>query len=170
MAIISGGIAGLTAFDKATGGTITSTITGGVKKLFGGGIDFAQQNRNRKREALERVGFNWRKTSGVPAGEEWNIDNFSDRALDNVARLYDRWGELAVKVHNDKKIANSQVAENFETLEQIVLTEEQKQKPNGFGSQGFFAGGSDSQIVQAGTGIVTALAIAGGLFWVISKG
>lgn len=167
MAIIST----VAAVDSATGGSVRDRITSGVKNLFGGGSNFAQQNRNRKREALRKVGFNWRKTSGVPAGEQWNIDNWSDKALDNIARLYDRYGETAVNLHNEKKISDSRVAENFETIEQMALSRQEKN--SGSGSSGYFSGrDSDGQsaAMQAGSGVVTAVIIAGGLFWLISKG
>lgn len=162
MAIVST-ITGTAAVLKSTG------AVGGIRKLFGGGGNFAQQNRNRKREELQSVGFNWRKTSGVPRGEEWNIDNYSDRALDNLARLYDNYGEIAVELHNNRKISNSTVAENYESIQQLAL---QKQRAESGGrSEGGIVNGVDTkQVINAGTGVLTALAISGGLFYLISKG
>ena len=164
MALVSGIITGVT-----TGATAINKIG----SLFGGGSNFAQQGRERKREQLSRKGFNWRKTSGVPRGEEWNIDNWSDQGLDNIARLYDRYGQIAVDLHNEKKIRNDRIASNFATLEQMALARKDAQNSGGTGGafgSGFFSGNAGEKAIDAGTGVLVALAVAGAGFWLINKG
>lgn len=148
------------------------SVAGKIGGLFGGGgKNFAQQNRNRKRAELQSVGFNWRKTSGVPAGEEWNIDNYSDEALDNMARAYDRFGDIVPKLHNEKAFRNDSVARNYDTVQQIVLAAQDDAQPTaGAGVDGFFSAGAGGGIggdkVQA---LVFAALAFGGLLFFMSK-
>lgn len=152
-----------------TAGAVGTAISVG-SSLFGGNTDFAQLDRNNKRSALQRQGFTWRKTSGVPSGEEWNIDNYSTQALDNLARLYDRFGDIAVELHNNRKISSSRVAENYQTLQQLALAEQEKQRGGSGVSNMFSSGSGDRKLVNAGAGVLGAVAIAGGLFFIISRG
>lgn len=63
----------------------------------------AQIGRNRKREALQQLGFVWIKTSGVPPDQQWNIDNWPDKSLDNIYRAYQEFGGIVADLHNRKK-------------------------------------------------------------------
>ena len=169
MALVSGILAGAGTLKKS--GAISK-----IGGLFGGGGNFAQQGRERKREQLSRKGFDWRKTSGIPRGEEWNIDNWKDEGLDNIAKLYDRYGQIAVDLHNEQKIKNGRIASNFQTLEQMALARKDAQTSGGTGGafgSGFFSGGNSGgsdKAINAGAGVLVALAIAGAGIWFVGRG
>lgn len=124
--------------------------------IFGGGG--GKDRRRRKREALQRVGFNL-----VENGPDWNIDDYYDTALDNLATLYEQYGDIAIQLHNNRKL-NDTIASNYSTLEQMAIAEQENQSA-------FFGNNLNSQeAINAGTGVLTALAIAGGLLWYVGRG
>jgi hypothetical protein len=117
-------------------GTVTAISTAFATLypvLFGGGKENAKR-RDRKRQALSTVGFNWIPTSGVPVGQEWNIDNWPDVSLDNIAQAYKRHGSIVPQLHNQKLF----YPENTQTMAQIeqVIQQNGGTLNSGWGNQG----------------------------------
>lgn len=130
----------------------------GIGGLFGGGGS-GKDRRRRKREQLQKQGFTL-----IENGPSYNMDDWGDQALDNLATLYSQYGDVAVQLHNNRKIASDSVARNYATLEQMAISQKEE-------NQSFFGSGNKaSQAINAGTGVLTALAIAGGLLWFIGRG
>lgn len=149
---------------------VTAVKTGigvfnGIRSLgiFGGGG--GKDRRRQKRLALKEVGFNL-----IENGPDYNMDSYYDQALDNLGALYEQYGQTAVDVHNKRKIPNNAVAENYQSLEQIVLAEKE-QKQESQGALGFITDASgDRKIVNAGASLLGAVALGGGLLWLVNKG
>jgi hypothetical protein len=146
-------------------GTITAISTAFATLypvLFGGGKQDAKR-RDQKRKALSQVGFNWLPTSGVPAGQEWNIDNWPDVSLDNIAQAYTQYGSIVPQLHNAQKFNPG----NTQTLSQI----EQIIKANGgstssWGGNGAVTSGFNATPWLVGTGIV----VLGGAAYSVLQG
>lgn len=100
--------------------------------LFGGGKQDAKR-RDKKRQALSQVGFNWIPTSGVPVGQEWNIDNWPDVSLDNIARAYQQYGSVVPQLHN-QKLFNPGNTQTMAQIEQII--DQHGGSSGGWGNQG----------------------------------
>lgn len=130
--------------------------------LFGGGS--GKDRRRKKRLRLEELGFTL-----VENGPDWNMDSYYDQGLDNLAQLYQQYGQDAVDLHNSRKIINNDVASNYASLEQMIIAQKERKRESA-GVSGFISEATgNGKLINAGAGIVTALAIAGGLFFVISK-
>lgn len=125
-------VAGITGA-VSTGGKIVNLVGG----LFGSksGADA----RKVKRKELSKLGFDWRDAKGHNSSLFWNINNFGDRGLDNLASAYEVYGDYAIKAHNDR-LLNDDSASNFSTLSQIIenlIPAEKEETQNaGIGSHG----------------------------------
>ena len=131
--------------------------------IFGGGKHDAKR-RDQKREALSQVGFNWRPTSGVPAGEEWNIDNWDDNSLDNIAMAYQQYGQIVADLHNSRQFHPG----NTQTLQQIeqVIQANGGSVQAGWGSQGYYRSGFNATPWVIGAGV---LVLGGAAYSVMSQ-
>jgi hypothetical protein len=98
------------------------SIGGAIGDLFSGNKQGAKL-RDKKRKELSKLGFIWQPTKGVPPGQEWNIDNWPDKALDNLFRAYQVYGQSAVSAHN-KKMLSPSIASNYRELERVVKNEQ----------------------------------------------
>lgn len=152
----------ITTLTSLGGGKV---IGGALDRLFGGGESGADA-RKRKRQKLSQLGFNWRDVKGTDPRLSWNINNWLDPALDNLARLHSEFPEIAIELHNNRKL-NNQIASSYSTLRQIALAEQEERAPKtNFGGIGFTqSGGGMSDGVKA---LLTAGAIAGGLFFFLN--
>lgn len=108
MAIVAG-ISGAVS----TGGKIVNLVGG----LFGSrsGADA----RKEKRKELAKTGIDWRDAKGNNSSLYWNVNNFGDQALDNMATAIDVYGQYAIKAHNDR-LLNDDSASSYSTLSQII--------------------------------------------------
>ena len=93
---------GLGAIDPITQAALINFASQIVPGLFGGGKQDAKK-RDRMREELSKIGFNWIPTSGVPAGQEWNIDNWPDVSLINIGNATAKHGQIVPQLHNQQK-------------------------------------------------------------------
>jgi len=104
------------------------SIGGAIGDLFSGNKRGAKL-RDKKRKELSKFGFIWQPTKGVPAGQEWNIDNWPDKALDNLFRAYQVYGKAAVSAHNKRKLGPN-IASDYRELERVIKNEVNFQPEN----------------------------------------
>lgn len=90
-----------------------------IPTLFSGGGKQDAKRRDAKRKALSEIGFNWIPTSGVPLGQEWNIDNWPDVSLDNIAMAVAKHGQIVVQLHNQQKF-NPGNTQTMQQIDQVV--------------------------------------------------
>lgn len=139
-------------------GTGNSQLSGNyVEELI------AQAKRNAARKELQKLGFIWNKTSGVPAGQRWNIDNWPMQSLENIMRAYREYGNVVVDLHN-RQMFYPENTTHYVQIRSIVEEELENRGDTGSsgdndnggsGSTNNGSSGSDSQNqqpIQAGYG------------------
>lgn len=94
--------------------------------IFSWGGNPEQDYRNAMRGGLEKKGFIWNKTSGVPADQMWNIDNWPTKNLENIMEAYRVWGSVIADLHNEKAF-NPSNTQHFENIRAVV---EARQAPD----------------------------------------
>lgn len=99
-----------------------NNIQGGL-----GRVDVNQMERNAKRDYLQKRGFVWQKTSGIPEGEEWNIDNYGNVALQSMIDAEKVYGAIVAEMHNLKKF-NRISAQNYNTVVSLIEEELKRRK------------------------------------------
>lgn len=87
--------------------------------VFGSGGDDPADNRKRKRQALQALGFRWDWTKGYQQADYDNIDGFDDAGLDNMATAYNKHGNIVADLHN-QGLFNKDNARNMSQVEQII--------------------------------------------------
>lgn len=99
-----------------TAAIIANFATQIIPKIFGGGNPGAE-NRDRMRRELEKIGFTWIHPKG--GGPDWNIDNFPDISLMNLANATAKYGQIVAELHNQQKF-NKQNTQTMQQIESIV--------------------------------------------------
>lgn len=93
-------------------------FTAQIMGLFSGG-NSGKKRRSQKRGALKQAGFNWMRSDELPTNRGWNIGSWDDAALDNIFAATQKYGEIVIELHNDRKLDKS-LAQNRQQLFQFI--------------------------------------------------